>query len=322
MALATTGVGKVESRIIAPMELTSKNALMILGPTASGKTQLGVQLAQLLGGEIISADSRQVYRGLDIGSGKDLDEYTINGVSIPYHLIDIVDLDEEFSVFAYQQAFYNVFETLQQAHHFPIVVGGTGMYLDAVLQKHRMVAVPENPALRETLAAFSMEALVERLRALKPNLHNSTDLTERERLVRAIEIAEYTQNHAPEPAPDIRPLVLGVEWPRETLRKRIALRLHERLESGMIEEVETLHAQGYSWERLELLGLEYRFVAQFLQGEIKNRNDLFQKLYAAITRFAKRQDTWFRRMERNGVEIHWTHQGDLAVALQIIRDAS
>ena len=297
----------------------TKNALVVLGPTASGKTALGARLAHALEGEILSADSRQVYRGLDIGSGKDLDEYTVDGAHIPHHLIDIVDLDVEFSVFAYQKAFFEAFEDVQARGRLPVIVGGTGLYLEAVLEGYRMVEAPQNPALRAELSGLSDAALAVRLQAVRPHLHNTTDLEDRARLIRAIEIVENTRGLEAEVPLEIRPLILGVRWERSRLRERIALRLRQRLDGGMIEEVEGLHARGHSWERLDLLGLEYRFVAQYLRGEIKNRNDLFQKLKVAIARFAKRQDTWFRRMERNGAEIHWIDEADFDAAMNVVR---
>jgi tRNA dimethylallyltransferase len=293
------------------------NLLVILGPTASGKTALGVALARLCGGEILSVDSRQVYRGLDIGSGKDLEEYSEGGVPVPYHLIDIVDLDVEYNVFDFQKSFFEVFENLQNRRVPPIAVGGSGMYLEAVLKAYRMVDVPVDDELRQELAVQSVEELRRRLEKLRP-VHNTTDLTDRERLVRAIEIAEHSVRREPEPAPEIRPLVLGVRWDRSVLRRRIHERLALRLEAGLIEEVEGLHAAGVSWERLRLLGLEYRYVADFLQGLIKNANDLKQKLGSAICAFAKRQDTWFRRMERRGVDVQWIEAGEVRRACQVI----
>ncbi len=297
------------------------NTLVVLGPTASGKTTLGVRLAHELGGEILSADSRQVYRGLDIGSGKDLDEYEVDGQAIPYHLIDIVGLEEEFSVFAYQQAFFAAFEEVCTQDKLPVVVGGTGLYLEAALSGYRMVEAPENPELRAELEGLPQEELAVRLRAIKPDQHNVTDLSDRERTVRAIEIAAHAQDHAPGPAPQINALVLGTRWPREELRKRIATRLRERLDAGMIEEVERLYDEGHAWERLERLGLEYRYVARFLQRVILNRNDLLQKLNGEIGRFAKRQETWFRRMERKGTEIHWVDRADFDAAMAVVRAA-
>lgn len=296
----------------------TKNALVVLGPTASGKTRLGVQLAHALGGEILSVDSRQVYRGLDLGSGKDLSEYEFQGTRVPYHLIDMVGLESEFSVFAYQQAFYHVFQEVSGRGALPVAVGGTGLYLESVLTGYRMVDAPENPALRQELSAYSPEALAARLRELRPNLHNNTDLDDPARTVRAIEIAEFARAHPPEPAPEVNALILGTLWDRPTLQRRIALRLKERLDAGLIDEVRRLNEDGYSWQRLELLGLEYRFVAQYLQGIIKNPNDLFQKLNAAIAQFAKRQETWFRRMERNGSQIHWIPRADFSAAMAVV----
>jgi tRNA dimethylallyltransferase len=294
------------------------NLLVILGPTASGKTRLGVELARRLDGEIVSADSRQVYRGMDIGSGKDLAEYG----GVPYHLIDILEPGAEFNVFLFQRLFLEAFAAIRERGRLPLLVGGTGMYLESVLKGYRLVEVPQDPALRAELAPLSVEALADRLRAVSTRLHNTTDLLERDRVVRAIEIARYERDHPPEPLPAIRPLVFGVRWERAVLRERITRRLRERLEGGLIEEVARLHAAGVPWERLEFYGLEYRFVARFLRGEL-SENDLFQKLNSAIHDFAKRQDTWFRRMERGGTVIHWLDgTGDpLAEALAVIEDS-
>jgi tRNA dimethylallyltransferase len=296
------------------------NALVVLGPTASGKTRLGVALAAEFGGEIVSADSRQVYRGLDIGSGKDLDEYVVAGRAIPYHLIDIVDLDTEYNVYRYQRDFHAVFEGLTSRAVLPLVVGGTGLYLDAVLEKYRMVEVPESAGLRRELERCSDDDLAARLRSLKPDLHNTTDLTDRTRMIRAIEIARHSRSNPPSPAPDIRPLVLGTRWEREELRTRIRRRLKNRLDAGLIEEVERLLAHAVGMDKLQFLGLEYRHVAEYLSGAIKNRNDLLQKLGSAICRLAKRQDTWFRRMERNGVDIHWIDRSDLDAAKAVYHE--
>ena len=301
--------------------MPSFDSLLILGPTASGKTTLGVALARLLDGEIISADSRQVYRGLDIGSGKDLESYEMGGPAVAYHLIDHVDLDTEYNVFQYQRDFHEVFAAVKASGKLPVIVGGTGLYLDAILSQTLMVPVPENPALRAEMAAMSVELLEEKLRQLKPDLHNTTDLTDRDRLERAIEIAIHSETATPEAAPEIHPLVLGVQWNRKQLRQRIGHRLRSRMEAGLIEEVEDLLSNGCSWQRLEQLGLEYRHVARFLRGRINNENDLYQKLSGEIGRFAKRQETWFRRMERNGVAIHWIPEGRVNEAMAVIRDA-
>ncbi len=278
------------------------NLLVLLGPTASGKTHLAVQAARQLDGEIISADSRQVYRGLDIGSGKDLEEYG----STPYHLIDIADPGYEFSLFDFAQTFSQAFSEIKSRNRLPILCGGTGLYLDAILQGYDLVKVEENKGLRQELDPLSLSALQKRLQSLRPEQHNTTDLEDRSRLIRAIEIAvgEELATAKPLELPDLSPRIFGLRWPRELLRKRITQRLRQRLEQGMIEEVEGLHKAGVSWETLDFYGLEYRFVGQYLQGQL-NRNDLFQKLNSAIHQFAKRQETWFRRMERKGVVIHW-----------------
>jgi len=278
------------------------NLLVVLGPTASGKTHLAVQAARQLAGEIISADSRQVYRGLDIGSGKDLDEYG----EIPYHLIDEVDPGYEFSLFDFARSFCDAYREIRGRGRLPILAGGTGLYLDAVLRGYDLVAVSRNLDLRAQLESLSLEDLQERLRGLRPEQHNTTDLVDRSRLVRAIEIAvgEQQSGRQPLPMPELVPGVFGLRWPRALLRQRITARLLQRLEHGLVEEVAGLHAAGVSWQTLDYYGLEYRFVAAYLQGKI-NRNDLFQKLNSAIHQFAKRQETWFRRMERQGLVIHW-----------------
>lgn len=284
------------------------NLLVILGATAGGKTGLAVQAARQFAAEIISADSRQVYRGMDIGTGKDLAEYG----EVPHHLIDIAEPGSEYNVFCYQRDFFTAFENIQQRGKLPILCGGTGMYLDAVLRGYRLIEVPVNPQLRAELELYSADQLREKLLQLKPEQHNRTDQDDRERSIRAIEIALGEQAVAAElpPLPVIKPLVFGLRWPREILRRRIALRLQQRFDQGMIAEVQQLHAAGVAWEQLEFYGLEYRLIAQFLQGKL-NRNDMTQKLRSAIGQFAKRQETFFRRMEKHGVEICWLEgQGD------------
>lgn len=278
------------------------NLLVVLGPTASGKTRLGVELARRLGGEILSADSRQVFRGMDLGSGKDLAEYG----EVPYHLIDIREAGDEFSVFDFQRAFWAAFADIRARGRFPVLVGGTGLYLDAVLRGYRLVEVPENPRLRAELADLDGAALSTRLQRLRPAQHNTTDLLERERLVRAIEIAvgEKAAASALPPLPEIHPLIFGLRWERALLRERIARRLRERLAQGLVEEVVRLHAAGIPWERLDYYGLEYRFIARHLRGQLSHA-DMERQLAIAIGQFAKRQETFFRRMERQGVVIHW-----------------
>ena len=282
----------------------SHNLLVVLGPTASGKTSLGVALAAACTGEILSVDSRQVFRAMDLGTGKDLHEYG----DIPYHLIDIVDPGGEFSVYEFQRRFFASFTEVRDRGRLPVAVGGTGLYLDAVLNGYRLVAVPENPALRRELDGLPLEELAERLRDLNPRLHNTTDLLHRDRLLRALEIALFQPADELEPLPEIRPFVIGIRWERGLLRQRITARLKTRLDQGMIAEVERLLAAGVPHERLDYYGLEYRYISAFLRGEL-TRNDMFQKLNSAIHDFAKRQETWFRRMERNGTEIHWVEGG-------------
>ncbi|MGW8313142.1 MAG: tRNA (adenosine(37)-N6)-dimethylallyltransferase MiaA [Desulfuromonadales bacterium] len=295
------------------------NMIVVLGPTASGKTRLAVASARHLNGEIVSVDSRQVYRGLNIGSGKDLDEYG----EIPYHLIDIVDPGYEFSLFDFVRAFNQAFQQIIERNRLPILTGGTGLYLDAVLRGYELREVGEDPELRRELKLFSHEQLQARLLELRPEQHNTSDLDDRCRLIRAIEIAAGEQRNEvrPLPVPQSSSLVFGLRWPRNLLRQRITSRLKQRLENGLIEEVAELHASGISWETLDFYGLEYRFVARYLQGCL-SRNDLFQKLNSAIHQFAKRQETWFRRMERQGIDIHWLDAtGDpLAELLAVCQD--
>ena len=292
--------------------------LVILGGTASGKTRLAVALAEEYGGEIISADSRQVFRGMDMGSGKDLHEYG----AVPYHLIDILDAGGEYSVFDFQRGFFRAVAEITDRGAVPILCGGSGMYLDAALRGYRLVEVPHNAALRDDLASLTDAELVNELRRLKPGQHNSTELLDRERTVRAIEIArgEAENCSADERPPRLRSTVIGIRWERDVLRQRITSRLKERIDNGMIEEVQRLHESGIPWERLDYYGLEYRYVGAYLRGEM-DRNDLTQRLGSAIHNFAKRQGNWFRRMERHGIAIHWIDgAGDvIEQAREIIR---
>jgi tRNA dimethylallyltransferase len=277
------------------------NLVVILGPTASGKTQVGVRIARVLNGEIISADSRQVYRGMDLGTGKDLKEYG----EVPYHLIDIVDPGYEFSVFEFQHRFVSAFLDMRGREKPPILVGGTGLYLEAILQGYRLVEVPPNPKLRTELEPLSLGELADHLKAIHPSLHNTTDLRQRERVIRAIEIAQFKGDPSSHPSlPDLSPIIFGIRWPREVLCQRITRRLRERIKQGMMEEIKGLHKAGVSVEKLDFYGLEYRYGAMYLRG-LLTKNDLFQKLNSAIHQFAKRQETWFRRMERHGTRIHW-----------------
>lgn len=294
------------------------NLIVILGPTASGKTRLGARVAKEIGSEVISADSRQVYRGMDIGTGKDLDDYRVDGVSVPFHLIDIADPAAEFSVYDYQQAFYRCFEKLRSRGIVPVLAGGTGMYLESVLLGYDMPPAPVNPRLRADLETKSTAELIAVLRRRKPELHNTTDLNGRERIIRAIEIAAARKRSGPAVRPGINACVLGIEVDRGILRKRISERLRARIESGLIEEVEALRRNGLTWERLDSFGLEYRYVSRFLRGEV-DRNELVSILEVRIGQFAKRQLTWFRRMERRGIRINWIGPEDESEIYSLLR---
>jgi tRNA dimethylallyltransferase len=247
---------------------------------------------------------------MDIGTGKDLADYIVDAVPVPYHLVDIAEPAEEFSVYDYQQAFYRCFEEIRSHGKIPVLVGGTGMYLESVLLGYDMPHAPVNQALRAGLKAKSIEQLIAILRQHKPELHNTSDFGGRERIVRAIEIAVASQSSGPQRKPQIKACVIGIEVQRKLLRERISERLRARLESGLIEEVQRLRQKGLSWERLDSFGLEYRYVSKFLKGEI-DRNELISILEIRIGQFAKRQMTWFRRMEKRGIKINWIAPDDL-----------
>lgn len=286
--------------------LSRMNTLLtITGTTASGKTQLAAEVAYRIGGEIISADSRQVFRGMDIGSGKDLADYTVHGIDIPYHLIDIHDAGYEYNLYQFLTDFHKAYDSILQRGRKPILCGGTGMYVDGVVRQYELPDAPIDEEFRKSIADKSDEELTERLASMI-KLHNHTDTETRERLVRALEIQEYRLKHPDSfmRMPDINHVIVGVIFPREVLIKRIETRLRQRIENGMVEEVETLLKQGVPPERLLRYGLEYRHVTLYLQGEI-GKEQMFEGLFADIRRFSKRQMTWFRRMERNGVKIHW-----------------
>jgi len=292
----------------------AKNLIVILGPTASGKTHLAANLAYDLRGEIISADSRQVYKNMDIGTGKDLNQYIINDRQIPYHLIDIVAPESEFNLFEFQNRFYKIFSELLKKKILPVLVGGTGLYLESVLKGYDMPEAPINEELRNNLSGKSKDELQKILLALKPHLHNKTDLDDSERLIRAIEIeqARSIKDQDQGEKPDIDAVVFGIRWERSTLRRRITMRLKERLEQGMIEEVMNLYTAGLTWAKLESFGLEYRFISQYLQRKI-TFDEMKNRLNIAIYQFAKRQETWFRRMEKKGIVINWLQSNDYSL---------
>jgi tRNA dimethylallyltransferase len=284
--------------------------ICILGPTAIGKTKVAVTLAHEIGGEIISADSRQVYRQMDIGTGKDLDEYIINGKKIPYHLIDITDPGTEFNVFEYQQAFLDAYNKIKITDNIPILCGGTGMYLDSIINGYDLIKVNRDEKLRAELTDKSDKDLTVMLTALRP-LHNTTDTTSRERLIRAIEIAVHAEDQVLEKDrfPKLNTQIFGLRLDRAILKERITVRLKERLANGMIEEIKLLLEKGLTAEQLEFYGLEYKLVTQYVTGKL-NYNDMYQKLREAIYQFARRQEKWFRRMERKGTIIIWLDTKD------------
>jgi tRNA dimethylallyltransferase len=279
--------------------------ITILGTTATGKTKLAAQLAALIGGEIISADSRQVYRGMDLGTGKDLSDFDINGIKIPYHLIDIVDPGYEFNVFEYQQYFFDAYRKVIANENIPVLVGGTGMYIEAVLKGYRMAKVVRNESLRLRLAKKSDEELIDILLNNRV-LHNTTDTADRERIMRAIEIDEHYRNNPDllQDIPKIKSINFGIRFDRTTIRNRITERLDQRFKEGMLDEVQKLLDEGVSAEVLKFYGLEYKFMTQHLLGEIEY-NEMFNLLNTAIHQFAKRQETWWRKMEKQGVKINW-----------------
>ncbi len=332
------------------------NILAVTGPTATGKTALAAHLAFRLGGEVISADSRQVYRGMDIGTGKDLDDYVVEGTRIPVHLIDIVDAGYQYNVFEFKRDFQKVMADLRARGKFPVLCGGSGLYIEAVLRDYRLIEVPVNETLRAELKEKSLEELTTILKTYKSNLHNITDIVNTKRAIRAIEIEDYYQNLnintipsecqslpdgaspslsptvsqslsplvsqslsplvsqslspsfsqslSPLVSPSLSPLIVALHFDVETRRKRITERLHQRLNQGMIEEVGGLLRSGIAPEALTYYGLEYKFITLYLTGEL-TRQEMIQKLNIAIHQFAKRQMTWFRKMEREGTIIHW-----------------
>lgn len=279
--------------------------ITILGPTASGKTSLATRLAMKLKGEIISADSRQVYRSMDIGTGKDLSEYIVDGVSIPYHLIDIVEPGYKYNLFEYQRDFLQAYNAIQQKGRQPILCGGTGLYIESILKGYKLVPVPENPSLRAELERYELPQLTEKLKTYK-QLHNTTDVDTKKRAIRAIEIEEYYLEHEAEipEFPKINSLVIGVDIERELRREKISKRLRSRLDEGMVDEVKNILASGVSPDDLIYYGLEYKYLTNYVIGKM-TYDDMVSELEIAIHQFAKRQMTWFRGMERRGFTIHW-----------------
>ena len=287
-----------------------RKMITILGPTASGKTTLAAHLAAKTGAEIISADSRQVYRGMDIGTGKDLADYVVDGKKIPYHLIDICEPGTKYNLFRYQEDFLNAYEGIRNRGVKPILCGGTGLYIAAVLKGYSLSPVPQNAELRERLAGKSLEELTAMLVELKKKtgstMHNRSDVDTAQRAIRAIEIEEHNLNN-PMPereCPPIDSLIIGVDIDRDERRRKITNRLKARLEDGMVEEIQGLLRRGIPAEDLIYYGLEYKFVTEYVTGKL-TYDEMFRQLEIAIHQFAKRQMTWFRGMERRGFHIHW-----------------
>ena len=287
-----------------------KRMITILGPTASGKTDLAAHLAARLNAEIISADSRQVYRGMDIGTGKDLADYTVEGHTVPYHLIDICEPGTKYNLFRYQQDFLDSYEDIRSRGVLPVLCGGTGLYIEAVLKGYSLSPVPQNPELRKVLEEKSLEELTAMLVELKEKnhsvMHNKTDVDSCQRAIRAIEIETYNLTKPTEErqCPPIDSLIIGVDIDREARRKKITTRLKARLKEGMVDEIEGLLKQGIPAEDLIYYGLEYKFVTEYLIGKL-SYNEMFRQLEIAIHQFAKRQMTWFRGMERRGFTLHY-----------------
>ncbi len=281
------------------------NLITVLGHTAGGKTRFAACLAEKLKGEVISSDSRQVYRRMDLGTGKDYEDYLVNGRQVPVHLIDFLEPGYEYNVYEYQKDFIRVFQEIHARDLLPVLCGGSGLYIEAILKGYRLIRVPVNHDLREELDQAGMDELAGRLAGFK-NLHNKTDIADRKRLIRALEIEVFYLEHPEldDQMPGIHPLILGIKYDRLSRRKRISQRLAERLDRGMIKEVQDLLDAGVTAEKLIYYGLEYKYITEHLAGQT-TYEEMFTKLETAIHRFAKRQMTWFRKMERNGIKIHW-----------------
>ena len=298
------------SELMFSKDSPARRMITILGPTASGKTDLATHLAARLNAEIISADSRQVYRGMDIGTGKDLADYMVDGHVVPYHLIDICEPGTKYNLFRYQQDFLDCYEDIRSRGALPILCGGTGLYIEAVLKGYSLSPVPQNPELRAGLEGKSLEELTHLLADLKERnhsvMHNKTDVDSCQRAIRAIEIETYNLTKPTEErqCPPIDSLIIGVDIDREERRRKITKRLKERLKTGMIDEVDGLLKRGIPADDLIYYGLEYKFVTEYIIGKL-TYEEMFRQLEIAIHQFAKRQMTWFRGMERRGFTIHW-----------------
>jgi tRNA dimethylallyltransferase len=293
------------------------NLVTILGPTAVGKTRLAALLANQFNGEIISADSRQVYIGMDIGTGKDLNDYIVDGKQINYHLIDVIHPNEEFNLFEFYKKFFESFYSINQKNKLPFLCGGTGLYLHSIIKDYNLSEVDFNHDRIEQLNKLDFETLKSMLFKIQPKQHNTTDIINKERVIRALMVTEQSEQKEVKYKTKIKSFNIGVFLEREEVKKRITERLKMRLQNGMIEEVEKLLHNGVSFERLEQFGLEYKFVAKYLKKEISHQ-EMFEKLNIAIHQFSKRQMTWFRKMEREGIKINWIHGPNFNEAEELI----
>lgn len=304
------------------MNFPQYNLIVILGPTATGKTKLAAQLAYEYGGEIISADSRQVYRRMDIGTGKDYKDYVVNNTTIPYHLIDIAEPSDEYNLFRFRHDFYQVFNDVSARGKLPLLTGGTGLYIDAILKNYDLKKAEIDPVVYDQLDKENIETLRDKLLAMAPALHNTSDLIDKDRIIRRIivlnaRLESRKESPANEFGAEIKALVLGVKLERAIVKQRITRRLDERLQSGMIEEVQALLDEGITFEKLAFFGLEYKFVGEYLEGK-STYNEMFEKLNFAIHRFSKRQMTWFRKIEREGTVINWLNGPDFPGAKELL----